>query len=705
MAYDGNGNYVRAHNWTADAANSVDINATEMDAEDNGFAAGLTNAVTRDGQGKMATDFLPNSDNTLNLGTGSKRWATINGIAIAQLPITQAAISLIFQPQTLTESAVSITPLNFFYPEGYFLRYILSWVSGQADTLSVNLNALNNATKVCAWGKSTLWLPAGTIFIAGTWNSAAASGLSTTTNGGLTIRGCGKVNSIIQYVAGANNSGVGWDMVGLAYGHFEDFAFVGGSSTSNCPNITVLQGAANVGGFIFSGNIRWIDCEIDGYGDYIFWNAGCEQQTWSDCTAIPYRDFRFAGAAPFVLVCSGSAAGQSSAFTTINTPVVSMTVLHWSGAKAALIFHGNLGILFHMTAPGAAADIRFDDWFQVQSPSASATSCVISGTGLTIGGSISGTILIGHLVTGPGVTANSLVVSGSGNNWVLSQSSSVSSSLGFVAPATFKFMTDDSGGAAGTALFNCGGERLTMEVASSKQDFQLCNFSVPLAKGIKFEGHAGGAGISAIPFQFTATSVPTNCWFDWDPNESGPWTGGSIVSCLGTENGVYVRAPVASSLLISVANSRTIDGFAGLGLNGNGTDYAQQLGAHQVIAPSANGQFNLVRTVKAGAFVSANSNKHEGGQTTQAVTTGATTILTIPNQANFVHVVGSDAGGDKFYDTVKCGQTTFVVTDSLTLAGTPTARTYSIAAAQLKLSMASGTYNIQVDCEGKGMQV
>lgn len=75
--FDGNGNYVRFFNWTNDAANSIDITASRVDTEDNGFAAGLSLCLTRDNQGKMAADFLPGVDNTYNLGTASFRWAQI----------------------------------------------------------------------------------------------------------------------------------------------------------------------------------------------------------------------------------------------------------------------------------------------------------------------------------------------------------------------------------------------------------------------------------------------------------------------------------------------------------------------------------------------------------------------------------------------------------------------------------------------------
>lgn len=78
MAYDGNGNFLRLFNWVQDAANNIDITASRVDAEDNGIAAGLSLAVTRDGQGKMTSDFLPGVDGTLNLGSGAFRWASFN---------------------------------------------------------------------------------------------------------------------------------------------------------------------------------------------------------------------------------------------------------------------------------------------------------------------------------------------------------------------------------------------------------------------------------------------------------------------------------------------------------------------------------------------------------------------------------------------------------------------------------------------------
>lgn len=77
MAYNGNGLFVRVHNWVSDKNNAIDITASEMDAEDDGFAAGLTLATTRDGQGKMASDWLPNADDSYALGSAAFRWSQV----------------------------------------------------------------------------------------------------------------------------------------------------------------------------------------------------------------------------------------------------------------------------------------------------------------------------------------------------------------------------------------------------------------------------------------------------------------------------------------------------------------------------------------------------------------------------------------------------------------------------------------------------
>ncbi len=48
--FNGSGQFVRTHDWTTDLANTVPVTASRMDAEDDGFATGLSNTICRDGQ-------------------------------------------------------------------------------------------------------------------------------------------------------------------------------------------------------------------------------------------------------------------------------------------------------------------------------------------------------------------------------------------------------------------------------------------------------------------------------------------------------------------------------------------------------------------------------------------------------------------------------------------------------------------------------
>jgi hypothetical protein len=50
MAFNGSGVFVRLYNWVNDRDADVAITSTRMDAEDDGFATGLSNCVTADGQ-------------------------------------------------------------------------------------------------------------------------------------------------------------------------------------------------------------------------------------------------------------------------------------------------------------------------------------------------------------------------------------------------------------------------------------------------------------------------------------------------------------------------------------------------------------------------------------------------------------------------------------------------------------------------------
>jgi hypothetical protein len=71
VPFNGSGTFTRLYSWVVDAANSVDISSTRTDAEMNGFAAGLSNCITRDGQSPPSADIPFGGKKLTNLGAAT----------------------------------------------------------------------------------------------------------------------------------------------------------------------------------------------------------------------------------------------------------------------------------------------------------------------------------------------------------------------------------------------------------------------------------------------------------------------------------------------------------------------------------------------------------------------------------------------------------------------------------------------------------
>ena len=93
MPFNGSGVFQRVRNWVADATAGIKIRADYHDAEDDGFAAGLTNCITKDGQTVV----------TQNIPFNSKR---ITGLADPVNPQDAATMAFtntrVASPGTLT---------------------------------------------------------------------------------------------------------------------------------------------------------------------------------------------------------------------------------------------------------------------------------------------------------------------------------------------------------------------------------------------------------------------------------------------------------------------------------------------------------------------------------------------------------------------------------------------------------------------------
>lgn len=78
MPFNGSGTFSRLYSWVVDAANSVNISSSRMDAELNGFAAALTNCVTRDGQSPPSADLPMGGKKLTNLGAAAAGTDALN---------------------------------------------------------------------------------------------------------------------------------------------------------------------------------------------------------------------------------------------------------------------------------------------------------------------------------------------------------------------------------------------------------------------------------------------------------------------------------------------------------------------------------------------------------------------------------------------------------------------------------------------------
>lgn len=78
MAFNGTGTFVRLYNWVTDKTNSVPITASRMDSEMDGFATGLSNCITKDGQTVLTADIPMASHKLTGLSVGSARTDSIS---------------------------------------------------------------------------------------------------------------------------------------------------------------------------------------------------------------------------------------------------------------------------------------------------------------------------------------------------------------------------------------------------------------------------------------------------------------------------------------------------------------------------------------------------------------------------------------------------------------------------------------------------
>lgn len=137
MAFDGNGNFIRSYSWVSDATNNINISAPEMDTEDNGFATGLTLCVTRDGQGKMAADFLPSLASTYNVGTVSVPWLAGNFGSLNVANVASIGTGVVGAPTGGNKGAGTLNAIGVYAQGGVVSLFSASVVQSSTTTHGV----------------------------------------------------------------------------------------------------------------------------------------------------------------------------------------------------------------------------------------------------------------------------------------------------------------------------------------------------------------------------------------------------------------------------------------------------------------------------------------------------------------------------------------------------------------------------------------
>lgn len=158
-AYDGNGTFNRVHSWAADKTNSIPISSDRMDAEDDGFAAGLSNAITKDGQTTITADIPFSTQKITGLGVGT---ANTDSLTLGQAQ-NGGFLHAGTGGGTVDVITLAMNPVITAYVAGQKFRFLA--LGANTTTVTVNINSV---------GALALKKNGGTALVAGDIPSAGA---------------------------------------------------------------------------------------------------------------------------------------------------------------------------------------------------------------------------------------------------------------------------------------------------------------------------------------------------------------------------------------------------------------------------------------------------------------------------------------------------------------------------------------------------
>lgn len=159
MAFNGSGTFNRLYSWVQDKNNNINISSTEMDAEDNGFATGLSTCLTKDGQ-QVPTANLP-MGGFVHTGVGNATARTHYAVAgqIQDSSLTWCGTA------GGTGNAITLTPAPAIttYTAGQRFQFVASAANTAATTVAISGLAAKSITKSGATALASGDIPSGAV--------------------------------------------------------------------------------------------------------------------------------------------------------------------------------------------------------------------------------------------------------------------------------------------------------------------------------------------------------------------------------------------------------------------------------------------------------------------------------------------------------------------------------------------------------------
>ena len=129
------GTFTRSHDWTADAASDIDIEAVRMDQEDDNLATGINNCLTKDGQ-NSPTSNLPMGGNR-HTGVGN---ATVRDNYASVADVQDQDIIFFVSAGSSNTYTGTIAPAIAAYEEGQ--RFVFRANHSNTGAATLNLNSI-----------------------------------------------------------------------------------------------------------------------------------------------------------------------------------------------------------------------------------------------------------------------------------------------------------------------------------------------------------------------------------------------------------------------------------------------------------------------------------------------------------------------------------------------------------------------------------